>query len=172
MLHICTGSRGRGTVQKQLEAYYMKAVLDRRGYYRLRRHTGLNCTISDDLEWPTLLRLHSLYVILIRLGHHVSKCSHENLGTNKHESNELEARNLDEPSDVVAVHRVVDRPRRQVVPLVHWPAVNRQPVLGVLIFTLAEIVHHFLHNRVPASLHHFLPSSDNSVQTICRDETS
>ena len=48
---------------------------------------------------------------------------------------------------------MLDRPRRQSLPLVHRPPVDRQPVLGVLIFTLHQIVHHFLHNRVPSLLY-------------------
>lgn len=49
---------------------------------------------------------------------------------------------------------MVDRPRRQLVPLVRWLAVDRQPVLGVLIFALAQVVHHFLYNRAPSYRRH------------------
>ena len=60
----------------------------------------------------------------------------------------LETGNLYEPSDVVRVDGVIDSPRGQLVPLIHWPTVDWQPVLGVLVFTLHQIVHHFLYNRV------------------------
>ena len=56
----------------------------------------------------------------------------------------LEPGDLDEPAHVVGVDVVLDRPLGQFVPLGPAASVDGETQLGVLVFTLIQVIHHFL----------------------------
>lgn len=58
----------------------------------------------------------------------------------------LKSRYLNEPADIVRVDVMYDCPMSKFVPFISRPAIDWQPVLGILVLVFFEIRHNFLDN--------------------------